>query len=274
MLGSRWTLKTLRSALDWLEPISLAGLWRLCKRLGITWKRGRDYIHSPDPDYEPKLTLVQEAIDEARKSGGRVIALYVDEFTFYRQPTVAQDYCPAGSQPLARRSLKSNTTTRVIGALNVLTGQVIYHRGSVIGLSQLRQFSKQIAESYPEAERIYGILDNWPIHFHPDVLVSLEEQESPFTWHRPSHWRTEPTEGLKKRYEARRLPIQLLALPTWAPWTNPIEKLWRQVKQEVLHLHRQADDLALLRCRVDQFLDQYQNGSTNLLRYVGLLISD
>jgi hypothetical protein len=52
---------------------------------------------------------------------------------------------------------------------------------------------------------------------------------------------------------------------------NPIEKLWRKLRQEVLHLHRQADDLAGLRERVLIFLRQFQDGSSELLRYVGLL---
>jgi transposase len=31
--------------------------------------------------------------------------------------------------------------------------------------------------------------------------------------------------------------IGLLRLPTYVPWTNPIEKLWQRLKQEVLHQH-------------------------------------
>ncbi|HEX2909583.1 MAG TPA: IS630 family transposase, partial [Chloroflexia bacterium] len=57
---------------------------------------------------------------------------------------------------------------------------------------------------------------------------------------------------------------------TYASWLNPIEKLWRKLRQEELHLHRLADDLAQLRARVDRFLDRFANDSLELLPYLGL----
>jgi len=30
------------------------------------------------------------------------------------------------------------------------------------------------------------------------------------------------------------LPIQIVQLPTYASWTNPIEKLWRKLKAEMV----------------------------------------
>ncbi|WP_118840743.1 transposase [Salinibacter ruber] len=66
------------------------------------------------------------------------------------------------------------------------------------------------------------------------------------------------------------LPIQVVGLPTYAPWLNPIEKLWRYLKQEVVHLH-QEENFAPLHDHVDAFLDQFADGSQHLLRCVGLL---
>ncbi len=45
---------------------------------------------------------------------------------------------------------------------------------------------------------------------------------------------------------------------------------WDRV-QEVLHLHRLSDKLKELRELGDAFLNQYANGSLELLHYVGLL---
>lgn len=63
-------------------------------------------------------------------------------------------------------------------------------------------------------------------------------------------------------------------LPTYAPWLNPIEKLWRWLCQEVLHLHRLADRRDQLQRTVDGFLGQFAEPHTAacqaLLRYVGL----
>src|SRR5512143_4103373 len=52
---TRWTLRTLRSVLQWLRCRTDAGLHQLLERLGISYQRGRHHIHSPDPDYQAKL---------------------------------------------------------------------------------------------------------------------------------------------------------------------------------------------------------------------------
>jgi hypothetical protein len=79
-----------------------------------------------------------------------------------------------------------------------------------------------------------------------------------------------PAPRAVRRWGHLPLPIQLLPLPTYASWLNPIEKLWRGLRAEVTHLHRQADDLPALRARADAFLDRYADGSADLLRNVGL----
>src|SRR6476660_7705914 len=49
---SRWSLETLRDFVPWLNPLSLPGVHKLLKRLKIIYKRGRRWLHSPDPLYE------------------------------------------------------------------------------------------------------------------------------------------------------------------------------------------------------------------------------
>ena len=87
------------------------------------------------------------------------------------------------------------------------------------------------------------VQDNWSIHQHPDVLEALKP--------RP---RLEP-----------------VWVPTYAPWLNPIEKLWRWLRTDQLYMHRLAHDWKTLRGRVNGFLDQVARGSHAVLQYVGLL---
>ena len=111
------------------------------------------------------------------------------------------------------------------------------------------------------------------MHRHPDLVVALEPQESPFPTYLFANWPTAPHTRAIERWGHLHLPIQLVPLPTYASWTNPIEKLWRKLKQDLLHLHRLADDLAGLRATVDAWLAQFAAGSPDLLRYVGRLKS-
>jgi DDE superfamily endonuclease len=269
--GSRWSLDKIRAICFFIGHYTRSGIWRLLDDLDIHWKHARDHVCSPDPDYLAKQDRVALCQALVRDDPTHQILVFQDEFTYYRQPSGAFDWAAAGSkEPLAERSHRANTGTRVAAALNFLTGQVTALQAPRLGLAELVRFYQRLCQTYPQAQRIYVVQDNWPIHFHPDVLAALEPQENPFPWLRPANWPTEPSPQAR-RLSVLNLPIQLVPLPTYASWTNPIEKLWRWLKQERLHLHRWADDLAELRRQVLDFLAQFAHGSLELLRYVGLL---
>ena len=264
-------MRAVRDALLWVSHYSLSGIWRLLEALNIHWKRGRDHLRSPDPAYPAKLAYLAACRETVEHDPTRRVLLYQDEVTYYRQPTVAAAFAPVGSKgPLAERSHQTNTQTRLTAALNYQTGQVTALQVPQLKVRHLVRFYEQLCQEYAAAQRIYLVQDNWPVHFHPDVLAALEPQEWPWAWPRPGHWPTEPSP------QARRLnlPIQLAPLPTYASWANPIEKLWRWLRQDVLHLHPWAEDLAELRRQVLAFLAQFAGGSIELLRYVGLLVPD
>ena len=266
---SRWTLDMINESCPWLNLKSASGLSQLLKRLGISYKRGRDYVHSPDPNYDEKLSLIELMLLRAYYDPARYTFLYLDELTYYRQPTLARAYEVTGkTQPLALRSHRSNTHFRVLGALNALTGQVSYLQRSKTSISCLTKFWHKLRSDYPDVEIIYLVVDNWPVHFHPDVLAPLQPQNFPFPRALPPNWPTEPS----RKAKIDNLPIQMLTLPTYASWLNPIEKLWRWLKQEVLHLHRFSDAWDELKEHVDQFLATFSGGSDDLLHYVGLLL--
>ena len=70
---------------------------------------------------------------------------------------------------------------------------------------------------------------------------------------------------------ARYPRIKPVWLPTYAPWLNPIEKLWRWVRQDILKMHRWVEDWPQVKQLVRAFLNQFEHGSFDLLRYVGLV---
>lgn len=240
---ARWRLQDVGRALSWLEGSSESGIYKVLKRLGFSRKQAINFIRSPDPEYRAKWQAILQAFMEAMSHPDRVVILFLDELTYFRRPSQAKAYHPQGkTQPLAIETAGANTQTRLVAVLNGVTGQVIYMQRSKIGKEALSLFYAQVRSVYPLAEKIYLVQDNWPTHKVNDVMQALQT------------YRLKP-----------------LFLPTYASWLNPIEKLWRWLKQEILHLHRLAHRLDELRLQVQAFLDRFKYGSDDLLRYVGLL---
>ena len=266
---SRWTLDALAQTCDWLRVSTAGGLWRVLDRLGIRYKWARDYVYSPDAAYDAKLSVLQLCRLRAWYQPEDYVFLYQDEFTYHRQPSLARAYEGQGHwQPLAYRSYQSDTQFRVVAALNAMSGQVTYRQSSKIDLRQLSDFYAAVRADYPTAKEIYVAQDNWPVHFHPDVLARLQPQDFfPQPPKLPPNWPQQPGPQAIRDH----LPIRLLLLPTYASWLNPIEKLWRWLKQDVLHLHRFSDDWQALKLAVANFLDGLTDGSLELLHYVSLL---
>jgi hypothetical protein len=239
---ARWTLALLLGAVLWLAGLSPSGAWRLLQRLGVAYRRGQEHLHSPDPDYRTKLAAVARARAAARGRPGKVVLVYLDEFTYYRRPSVARCYAPAGGpgQP-AEQGCGRNRKRRVVGALDAVSGRLTSWQGSKAGVDELLQFYRRLLAEYPAVEELYVAQDNWPVHFLPRLLEGLQGT-----------------------------PVRLLRLPTYAPWTNPIEKVWRKLKQEVLHQHSFGDDWAGLVAEVGGWLEQARSDPKGLKRYTGL----
>ena len=265
---TRWTLRTLGNSVPWLCDVSVSGIHQILSRLGISYKRARFYVRSPDKDYAEKMDHIQHVLEETRRYPQTLVALYQDEFGFYRQPTLAKDWAETGTKtPLAHQSYKSQETCYGIGALNPHTGRVIYQQVSSCTVEALHKFYTEVCQSYPKAERIYIIQDNRAIHFHANLMEAFLPQTVSFVKPTPPTW----TGKLSKKIgELAKLPIEIVQLPTYAWWTNPIEKLWRRVRQSVLHLHRLCDDWGALQKKVIDFMTQFKDGSKDLLQYVGL----
>ncbi len=289
---TRWTLAALRGACVGLVSLSLAGVHGILRRLGIHWKRGRAAVRSPDPNYHPKRDAIATVVAQAQAAqvpvvpvpaaqghaappaSIRIVTVYLDEVTIERQPSVSQDYQAAGRpQPRATRSWSANAETRIIATLDHCTGQVVFQRGRVTTAALVR-FFQHLRAAYGAAERINVVLDNWPVHFHPDVLVALQTQVTRWDFPRPASWSDQPSAAAVRKWSQLQLPIQFVPLPTYASWLNPIEQLWRKLRQEVTHHHPWANDLPRLRDELERFLGQFAHGSEDLLRYVGLKVPD
>ena len=237
---SRWTLRTIRASVDWLTAYTVSGVWRVLQACGLGLHTSCARLFSPDPDYSSKVRRLHRCLRDAARHPDSVRAVFLDEFGYQRWPEVAPT---GGGEARVAQRAGNNQQWRTIGALNALTGQVNYLDGYIVGRQQVIQFYGLLDRAYPKkVELIYVIQDNWNIHTHPDVLTAVA-----------AYPRLKP-----------------VWLPTYAPWLNPIEKLWRWLRQDILKMHRWVEDWPRVKQRVRDFLEQFAHASLTLLRYVGL----
>jgi transposase len=251
---SRWTLWGLRAVLSVLwdrsgkRLITLPGLHKLLKRLRIRYKRGRVALHSPDPLYNQKMAAVRAAMALSRSDPVRFPFLFEDELTYFRRPRVGRAYGGIGQRGSAARYTSGHETRmRIAGCVDSHTGAVISWQRWTLVVPEVVKYLRHVERQYPAAETIFLAWDNWPNHVHPYVSETLA--------------------ALGSR-------IRLLPLPTYAPWTNPMEKVWLKLDQEVLDQHPYGNDWPALKQTVEQWLQQRQKGSMDLLRFIGLAPSD
>ncbi len=242
--ASRWRLRTIRQAIPALSHYSLSGVWRLLQRYGLKLRSAQVKQYSPDPDYKQKEAHLVHCLQQTAQNPEQMVFLFLDEMGYYAWPEAGPVWTEVAPAPLPKTDPQQakQQLWRVIGVLNALTGQVDYLANYIIGRRKVIEMYHHISHRYEWASRIYVAQDNWSVHKHDDVSEALAQ-----------------------------LPqIEPVWLPTYAPWLNPIEKLWRWLRQDVLKMHRLAADWSDLRQRVNAFLDQFAAGSADLLHYVGL----
>lgn len=242
--ASRWKLVTIQAAMPWLQSYSLSGVWRVLQRYGLTLRTARVQQYSPDPDYAQKEAHLVHCLQQTAQNPQQLVFLFLDEMGYYGWPEPGQVWTEAApaQAPKTDHQQAKQQLWRLIGVLNALTGQVDYLDNYIVGRAKVIEMYHHISQRYDWASRIYVAQDNWSIHKHEEVQAALAQ-----------------------------LPlIEPVWLPTYAPWLNPIEKLWRWLRQDVLKMHRLAAQWSELRQRVNSFLDQFADGSSDLLRYVGL----
>jgi transposase len=127
-----------------------------------------------------------------------------------------------------------------IGGVNYHTGEtvVIFRRRK--RRPQIAEFLQHLLEAHPQ-ETIYVAWDNVNTHQDDEVEAVV-------------------------RSAAGRLV--LMYLPTYSPWLNPIEMLWRHFRREVTHCELFETVKALLTAAQD-FFDRYNQAPEQTLSIIG-----
>jgi transposase len=126
-------------------------------------------------------------------------------------------------------------------------GAVNYHSGRTVVLFERRKRRKEIA-------RLLEAL----VEKHPTGTVYV-------AWDNADTHQDDEVEAVVRAVAGR---LVLLDLPTYSPWLNPIEMLWRHFRREVTHCELFASVKALLAAAAD-FFHRYNREPQRLLSVIG-----
>ena len=164
---------------------------------------------------------------------------YADEFNLSWFPTLRAMLSPKGQQVMIPTPGQPDKYYG-IGAINYHTGETVVQFQRHKRREEIAQLLEALLEKHPK-ERIYVTWDNVSTHEDDEVEAVV-------------------------RAAAGRLV--LLYLPTYSPWLNPIEMLWRHFRREVTHCELFETKQALLAAARD-FFDRYNQYPEKALSVIG-----
>jgi transposase len=164
---------------------------------------------------------------------------YADEFNLSWLPTLRAVLSPKGQQvmiPTPRQPDKYYG----IGAVN-------YYTGETLVLFRRRKRRQEIAEL------LQALVDK-----HPTGTVYV-------VWDNVDTHEDDEVEEVVRAAAGR---LILLYLPTYSPWLNPIEMLWRHFRREVTHCELFETKQALL-AAAQEFFDRFNQCPAKILSVIG-----
>lgn len=167
------------------------------------------------------------------------IFYYADEFNISWQPTLRAMWSPKGQQVMIPTPGQPKKHYGI--------GGVNYHTGETLTLIRKRKRRPQIAEF------LQALLDK-----HPDQIIYV-------AWDNYICHQDDEVEAVVRGAAGR---LVLLYLPTYSPWLNPIEMLWRHFRREVTHCELFETVKALLKATQD-FFDRYNQMPEQVLSIIG-----
>jgi transposase len=193
--------------------ISVSAMSRLLSRLEIGLKRPKPIVNCPwkKARRTRRLRAIQRLV--ANLPADEVV-LYLDEVDIHLNPKIGPDWMKRGRQKEVLTP-GCNEKRYLAGAWNPKTRRLIYVEGErKNSLLFLELLHKLVTKTYPNAKMIHIILDNYGIHDSLQVRLALK---------------SEAAQKLKLHF-----------LPPYCPDHNRIERIWKDLHDNVTRNHRCA----------------------------------
>ena len=208
-----WTRELLVAVMKKLTGIKVhvGTMSRALKKIGA--RRGRPRPTVGCPWSKAAKTRRINAINQLRANcKANEIIVFEDEVDIHLNPKIGMDWMNRGHQKEVLTP-GQNQKRYLAGALNAETGELTIVEGNQKNSDLFLRLLESLLVQYPNAKRIHVILDNYRIHSSRIVQAAL-------------------THRLKR--------ISLVFLPPYCPNENKIERVWKDLHDEVTRNHQHA----------------------------------
>jgi transposase len=211
---STWTCADLLRELirKGFEAVSYETIRAHLRALGYRVRRPVLSIASPDPEYPQKVKKLKKYQKQAKN--GEILLYYQDEIDLDLLPGILRCWTLKGAQRKVPTP-GANQKQYGFGAVNYVSGQTVHRieerKNSVGFCAFIEQFMQTVTQA-PDyhGQKIVLVVDNFIIH------------------------RSRKTQAFLEKYKDQLL---LFMLPTYSPWLNLIERLWKHLRRKVTHNH-------------------------------------
>jgi transposase len=214
----RWTCESLAWLLWDLHRVRISGetIRRALHQHGFVWRRPRPVVGPKDPEYSAKLRAIRRML---KGLGSSETAVFQDEVDVHLNPKIGSQWMEKGKQAEVLTP-GNNEKRHLSGALDWRTGRLYvspphFRRNGQLFVEHLQELCRRL-RCY---RVIHVICDNASFHSSRLVREFLAQQQG---------------------------RIQLHFLPKYAPETNPIERVWWHLHENVTRNHRCRDMTELL----------------------------
>ncbi len=209
--GHRWTLKKL---VIWIQnkcqqSVSKNTVRTLLRQAGFSWKKCKKLLAKAKP--EQRQQYIQQLSEMyIQMCDGQAILVYMDEAHFHQDLDLGYSWSLKGVPQWVKSSSPGlSAKMDYYGAYDFARGQCFLWRNSRFNSANTIAFFEALAEWLDAADQtIYIILDGAPWHRSKKVAVA-----------------------------AAQLGFTLIRLPAYSPDLNPIEGLWKWMREEITQLH-------------------------------------
>jgi transposase len=222
---SRWTCELLSELLNVEHGLDISGetIRRGLHAWGFAWRRPRPVLGLADPDYDAKLRRIKRLLAMLPENE---VAVFEDEVDVHLNPKIGACWMPKGQQT-AVETPGNNVKRHVAGSLVWRTGTLLVsppgkRRNAKLFIAHLDDLRRRL-RAY---RKIHVIGDNAAFH-HCRAI-----------WEYLAKW------GHR---------IELHFLPTYAPETNPIERVWWHLHETITRNHHCHSIDELLELAYDWF---------------------